>query len=135
MPDRYRFNFMVDEANKLVVVRPIGDMPAAELVDQLFDHYRALSEPWTYRRLNDFRRFEGFLDQEALTGIARRWAELTAGVTYHARVAVVSNDPLDRLRLPAVSPQFPNETICLFSDFHEAVGWRSPSLHGNKSTR
>ncbi len=22
-----------------------------------------------------------------------------------------------------MSPQFPNETICLFSDYHEAVGW------------
>jgi len=123
MRDRYRLNFIVDEAHKLVIIRPIGPMPAMEFVEKAFENYCGLHEPWTYRRVNDFRRFESFLDQPALSEIARRWAELTAGITYRARVAVVTNDPLDRIRLPAVSPQFPNETICLFSDFHEAVGW------------
>lgn len=123
MRDRYRLNFIVDEAAKLVIIRPIGDMPAMEFVEQVFDGYRGLSEPWNWRRVNDFRRFEGFLDQDALTEIARRWAELTDGITYRARVAVVTSDPLDHVRLPAISPQFPNETICLFTDYHEAVGW------------
>ncbi len=123
MHNRYRLNFIVDEASKLIIVRPIGDMPATAYIDQLFDRYRALSEPWSYRRVNDLRRFEGHLHAAALAEAARRWAELTARVTYSTRVAVVSNDLLDPIRLPAISPQFPNETICLFCDFHEAVGW------------
>ena len=123
MRGRYRLNFMVDEASKLIIVRPIGDMPAALLVDQLFDRYLGMTAPWTYRRVNDLRRFEGFFEQDALVEIARRWAALTAGVTYSTQVAVVTHDPLDRVRLPAVSPHFPNETFCLFTDFHEAVGW------------
>ena len=123
MRDRYRLNFIVDEAAKLVIIRPIGDMPAMEFVEQVFARYSTMAEPWNWRRVNDFRRFEGFLDQAALTEIARRWAELTQGITYTARVAVVTIDPLDHIRLPAVSPQFPNEIICVFSDYHEAVGW------------
>lgn len=123
MRDRYRLNFIVDEAARLVIIRPIGDMPAMEFVEQVFAHYRALHEPWNWRRVNDFRRFEGFLDQAALTEIARLWAELTQGIVYRARVAVVTHDPLDHIRLPGISPQFPNEIICLFTDYHEAVGW------------
>ena len=123
MRDRYRLNFIVDEAARLVIIRPIGDMPAMAFVEQVFERYATLSEPWTYRRVNDFRRFEGYLDQAALAEIARRWGELTRGITYRARVAVVTADPLDHIRLPAVSPQFPSETICVFADYHEAVGW------------
>ena len=123
MLKRCRLNFIVDEANKLVIVRPIGDIPTAQLVSQLFEHYHTLDKPWSWRRINDLRRFDGFFDQDTLDDIARRWAGLTAGVTYKTQVAVVTNDPLDTLRLPAASAQFPNETICLFTDFHEAVGW------------
>ena len=123
MQNRYRLNVIVDEANKLIIVRPIGDMPAMAFVAQVFERYHALSEPWSYRRVNDFRRFEGYLDDDALSEIARRWTELTAGIAYRANVAVVTADARDHIRLPAVSPQFPNETICVFTDYHEAVGW------------
>lgn len=123
MRNACRLNFIVDEAHRLVIIRPIGDMPAMDFVDQLFDGYRNLDKPWTYRRVTDMRRFEGFIDQEAIDEIARRWNEITAGVTYSAKAALVTTDPLDRARLPTVSPQFPCETICLFADFHEAVGW------------
>ncbi len=33
------------------------------------------------------------------------------------------SDRWEKLRLPEVSRQFPHETICYFSDYHEAVGW------------
>ncbi len=123
MRGRYRLNFIVDEAARLVIIRPIGDMPAMEFVEQVFDRYHAMSEPWNWRRVNDFRRFEGYLDDASLAEIARRWAELTDGIPYRANVAVVTVDPRDHIRIPAVSPQFPNETICVFTDYHEAVGW------------
>ena len=123
MRDRCRLNFIVDEAARLVIIRPIGDMPAAAFIEQVFEGYRSLSEPWNWRRVNDFRRFEGYLDDEAMAEIVRLWAELTDGVTYRANVAVVTMNPRDHIRIPAVSPQFPGETICIFTDYHEAVGW------------
>lgn len=123
MGNACRLNFIVDEAHRLVIIRPIGDMPAMDFVDQLFEGYRSLGEPWTYHRVTDMRRFEGFIDQDAIDEIVRRWNEMTAGITYSAKVALVTTDALDRARLPTVSPQFPYETICPFTDFHEAVGW------------
>lgn len=123
MRERYRLNFIVDDEHKLIVIRPIGDMPAMEFVERLFAAYEGVDRPWLYRRVNDFRRFDGFLDNDVLAEIARRWAALSGGLDYHAYVAVVTTDTLDRLRLPSVSPQFAKETICLFTDYHEAVGW------------
>lgn len=123
MGSAYRFNFFVDDDRKVIIIRPIGDMPGSVFVERLFAAYADVTAPWTYGRITDFRRFEGYLDNSDLAEIARRWVEMTVGVTYHAYVAVVSTDAVDRLRIPAVSPQFPNETICLFTDYHEAMGW------------
>ena len=123
MGSAYRFNVFVDEDRKVIITRPIGDMPGSVFVERLFDAYASVTAPWTYGRISDFRRFEGFLDNSDLAEIARRWKEMTVGIDYHAYVAVVSTDVVDRLRIPAVSPQFPNETICLFTDYHEAMGW------------
>jgi hypothetical protein len=118
-----RLTFMANPERRLIVVRPIGELSARSFIDQLFDHYATVAEPWTYNRLTDFRRFSGFLSDQNLTEIAERWRTLADGHSYHSHVAVVSFDALDRLRVPAVSPMFPNETICLFSDYHEAMGW------------
>lgn len=118
-----RLTFMANPERRLIIVRPIGDLSARAFIDELFAHYASVAEPWTYNRLTDFRRFSGFLSEQNLAEIADRWRALADGHVYHSHVAVVSFDALDRLRVPAVSPMFPNETICLFSDYHEAMGW------------
>jgi hypothetical protein len=119
----YKLVFMANADLRIIVVRPVGPMPGSDFVEQLFEAYAGVEAPWTYNRLTDFRRFNGYISQADLENIARRWKDLAAGHAYHARVAVLSEDRHDRIRVPAASPMFPNETICLFNDFHEAMGW------------
>lgn len=118
-----RFNFFCDPEKRLIIVRPIGDMPGTEFVDRLFEAYKPIDRPWTYRRLNDFRRYEGVLSKADLTAMSARWAELTGDRDFETFVAVVSHDHYVKQRMPKVSSQFPNETICLFTGYHDAIGW------------
>ena len=130
MRDDYRLNFFVDTERMMIIIRPIGNMPGPVFVEQLFAAYAKVEAPWSYARLNDFRRFTGFLDERDLIEIATRWVKLKGRVKYKAFVAVVSLDAHDRVRLPSASKRFPQETICLFTDYHEAVGWLLASDKG-----
>ncbi len=131
MAIRYRFNFIVNDDDRIIIVRPIGDIPGAMLVDLLLNAYSNVTAPWTYNRVNDFRRYEGYLEDVHLAELARRWSEWTAGISYHSHVAILPRHAFEKLRLPEISPQFPNETICFFGDYHEAVGWVLSADRGN----
>jgi len=119
----YRMNVFVDDGRKVMVLRVIGPMPVSEYADRLFEAYAGVPDVWAYARLIDLRRFEGEIGLRDVDAIAERWKAMTDDIDYHSRVAVVSADPLDAVRVPAVSPQFPKETVCHFSDFHEAMDW------------
>ena len=121
--NRARLTFMANPERRIIILRPIGDLSARDFIDRAFEHYAQIDEPWSYNRLTDVRRFTGYLSDADVAEMAARWGDLTAGHDYHAHVAVVSLDVIDRVRIPSVSPLFPNETICLFSDYHEAMGW------------
>lgn len=123
MHGRSRLSFMVSDQHQLITIRPIGALTSMSFVDQLFEAYAGLAAPWAYFRVNDLRRWEGHLDPVARSEITRRWAELTAGATYQAHVAIVTIDRTDKFRRPQPAPKFPHETVCDFTDYHEAVGW------------
>jgi hypothetical protein len=118
-----RLNFFVDSVRRTIIYRPIGPMLGPIYVASLFEAYAQVEAPWTYSRLADLRRFEGLLSEDDIQDAAKRWAVLTAGQAYKGHVAVVSLDAWDQVRIPAASKHFPNETICLFTDYHEANGW------------
>ncbi|MFT4075133.1 MAG: hypothetical protein QM647_06335 [Asticcacaulis sp.] len=118
-----RLDFFVDAVRRIIIYRPIGPMPGALYIATLFEAYRKVEAPWTYRRLADLRRYEGLLTQEDIEEAAVLWADITHGQSYHSHVAVVSLDAWDQVRIPAASKHFPNETICMFTDYHEAMGW------------
>jgi hypothetical protein len=118
-----RLNFFVDSDRRVITYRPIGPMLGPVYIASLFEAYAKLEAPWTYSRLADLRRFTGVLSEDDIQDAARRWAALTAGQNYHSHVAVVSLDAWDLVRIPVASKHFPNETICMFTDFHEANGW------------
>jgi len=123
MADVARFNFFHDPDKRLIVARPIGAMPGGDFVDKLFEAYRTIERPWTYHRLNDFRRYEGVLSNTDLARMSHLWSELTGDHDYETYVAVVSYDYQVQQRMPKVSPQFPKETICLFTGYHDAINW------------
>jgi hypothetical protein len=119
----FRFTFMANPDKRVIVVRPIGDMPADLFMERLFESYATVTMPWTYNRLLDLRRFDGHLRKADYDAIAARWQAITAGRDYEAYVAIVGFDAFDDLRIPHPAPNLPNEVICHFSDFHEAMGW------------
>ena len=123
MTAAWRFSFLVDQDNKLLVVRPIGSVPSADFADKVVSAYGSLEEPWRFNRIIDMRRLVGYIDDQDRGRIAKRWAEITTGVTYTAKVAMLAADRFEKLRLPEICRDFPNETICFFTNYNEAVGW------------
>lgn len=123
MPERVRLNFHLDDRLRLIVIRPIGNFSSTIFTERSFEAFRSVASPWLYNRVYDFRRYDIRLSMDDVRKIAKQWADLTAGQDYHANVAVVSNAPDDKLRLPSNFNLFPHETICHFADFHQGVGW------------
>src|SRR3569623_2532866 len=118
-----RFQHFIYQDGKVIVMRIIGAMAHADVVERLFAVYDAIPEPWTWQRIIDLRRIEGVLTFADIEDEARRWAQYTEGRTYRSKYAVVSTDPLEKARVPAAIPLFPNEIVCHFSDYHEALKW------------
>ncbi len=123
MRDDYRLNFFTDHDRKIMIFRVIGPMPGEEFVERLFESYATVEAPWSFHRVMDFRRFEGLVDYAFIEEIARRWSALCAGRGVRTKVALLSADPLDKARITAAAPMFPNETILYFTDYQEAMAW------------
>ena len=123
MTEPFRFYTFIDDEHSFFVIRPIGELPGPEHAARVIAFYRSLDRPWRYNRLIDFRRHAAYVSDADRGAIAEAWAEITRGVDYHARVAIVARDAWEKLRLPQMAQDFPNETICFFSDYHEAAGW------------
>jgi hypothetical protein len=119
----YRFKVFVDHERRVLTVRVIGLMPSAEFVDRLFEAYGRIDQPWTYNRIMDFRRFDGQISEDYIEEMGRRWHAIVPPGTARSKLAVVSCNPLDKARVPSVSPLVPSRAICHFSDFHSAVRW------------
>jgi hypothetical protein len=123
MDPNCRSNIYVDAARKIIIVRPIGPLSASEFIAEVFRACAKIEAPWEYSRLNDFRRLETTFTEDEVQEMAARWAEITQGHSYPTRVAIVRLDAWNEARLPNFSPLFPNDTLCAFTDYHEAMGW------------
>lgn len=123
MENGARLLCFVNEADQVIIIRAIGDITPAEFVDLVFEKLSALPAPWTYSRLFDVRRWSHRLDQDTVRALAHRWAKLTEGQIFHARISVVTFDPGTHFRSAVASEHFPDETVCYFDDYHEAIGW------------
>ena len=129
MAQKSRFTFHIDEQHRFMVVRPIGEMTGPVMAARVVEAYRSVDTPWRYNRIVDLRRYQGYVAKEDRALIASAWADITKGIEYRARVAMVVRDSFEKLRLPELSEQFPHETICYFLDYHEAVGWVMAADH------
>jgi hypothetical protein len=54
---------------------------------------------------------------------ARRWTELTNGNPQPAFAAIVMLEPDETVRTSRASHFLPHDTVCRFTDYHEAVHW------------
>lgn len=123
MNKAYRFNFYVDADHRVLVVRPIGAMPAHEFLDRLFESYGTIAEPWTYNRVMDFRRFRGLLSSADIMEMGRRWMAMVPSDCKCTRLAIVGSGLSCDTGGPTVSPHVPNRLICHFNDYHLARDW------------
>jgi len=118
-----RVQCFVDDDQQVIILRVIGDVPPDIFVDLVFEKLSGVREPWTYARLFDVRRWDHRFGADTVKSLARRWAALTEGHIYHARVAVTTFDHGTHFREAAASEHFPDETVCYFDNYHEAMGW------------
>jgi hypothetical protein len=123
MHEDYRLFFSKDERHGLIVIRPIGALPPDLFIDRLFENLACIEKPWAYRRVHDYRRYLEKIDDRAEQVFARRWRDLTKGVTYEGQIAIVTYEAGVELCRPRPSPLFSHETVCCFTDYHEAIGW------------
>lgn len=123
MTEQFRFNRFVDKARGYIVIRPIGYLSGAEYIERTLEFYRSLGTPWVYNRIIDMRRYEGVVTSQNRADLAAAWGEITSGVDYRTHVAMVMQDPRETLHNSSVSAECPSETVCVFCDYHQAVGW------------
>ena len=121
--NKYRFGVDTIKGTNIVVVRLIGAMPSTLFVDRLFDFYRKIGKPWLYKRLFDFRKFDGFIDYSDIEHLARKWAYLTRNESYSSKVAFVSHTVLDRVRVSTIAPLFPSDILRAFPAIDLALDW------------
>jgi hypothetical protein len=123
----FRLVFLVDKPNDLMIIRPVGRATGAEFIEKLFEAYQSVEAVWRYKRIHDHRRFDGLMTQFDYEENGRRWAAMTNGHAEPAFAAIVMLEPDETVRIARPSHFLPNETVCRFTDYHEAVGWLKAS--------
>ncbi len=123
MGNQNRISHFVDDANSVLVLRLVGAVPCDLFVEKL-RALRAQGEvARIHNRLIDLRHFTGHLDFSGIETYATERSKAIATSTPSSFVAIVSADPLDRARLPTVRALFPNDSLCHFFDYDEALDW------------
>ncbi|MFT4077493.1 MAG: hypothetical protein QM647_18345 [Asticcacaulis sp.] len=119
----FRLVFLVDRDTDLLVIRPIGRATGQQFLEKLFEAYHAVEAVWRYKRVHDHRRFDGFMTTFDYEENARRWIALTDGNPLPAFAAIVMLEPDETVRIARPSHFLPHETVCRFTDYHEAGHW------------
>lgn len=122
---RPRLSFNIDEPQKLVLIRYVGDLPGDEIMETITANLEAMEAPWLYDMVFDMRRFEGFVPFEALSGLAQSWAKIAKGRDEGRKVAIISEDPLIQARFSAYQQNFPTRRFRVFREYGEASAWIS----------
>ncbi|MFT4075607.1 MAG: hypothetical protein QM647_08735 [Asticcacaulis sp.] len=117
------FRLTVDEPQKLITMRFKGAQSSHYYTDRIIKAYNEIHQPWTYRRLMDYRYCETNLSFTDLERLGANWTELTRGLDVHHYVAILAGDALTRVRPATYSHLFPNQDIRGFSNLHDALGW------------
>lgn len=120
---RARVTFSIDEANRTLVFRYIGDLTGDQLYAQIINHIHTVEAPWHYDFLVDARRLEGVIRASDTEAFGRWWAECAQGRDAGRRIAVVSSDPLIHARKGLRDAIFPRRTSGVFDTMDEAQEW------------
>ncbi len=134
MPGAFHINTQVHEDSRLIVFTIKGEIDSAALIQDWMKTFSALDRPWRYDRLYDYRRSEGLVDFDELTRFAKWWSDLTQGIEYACKIAVIVNNPLDQIRVNLVAKLFPYEERQAFESRGDAMRWLEDSVAKDRQT-
>lgn len=120
---RARVTFSIDEANKTLLLRYIGNLSGDQLYGQVLDHIRTVENPWLYDFVVDARRLQGVIRASDTETFGRQWAQLAQGRDIGRRVVVVSEDPLIHARKTLRDAIFPHRISGVFHTMEAAMEW------------
>jgi len=120
MPDSLSLSYTLDEQRLRLYVTVRGAYTSRTLLIALFECYRNIENAMTYDRVIDIRRGDGFFSLEDIKSIS---SALPSQTHTSARVAFISNDPLDRPRLNGLSDMLSVSRYRSFETINEADQW------------
>ena len=120
---RPRISHDIDEANRLIIIRYLGDPEGASIVDTLLQHWTAMERPWDYDSVFDLRRFDGVLQAQELERLGKGWHQIAKSRDLGHMTAIISSDPLIRARQSVLAQIFPLRTMAVFDTFDEGLEW------------
>lgn len=126
---RSHLNISIFPDERHILLRPKGELSGTEIGESSLARILEMPDAFTYDRLLDLRRFDGASMSSELAAFGQTWRETAAGRDAGTRTAIVSTDPLFRVRLSFYREQFPEREIEVFSTFDEALDWLKSTRH------
>jgi len=120
---RPRISLDTDEANKILIVRYLGNPEGPSIVDTLLERWAVMDRVWEYDSVFDLRRFDGMLQPPDLERLGVGWHGIAKGRDLGHMTAIISSDPLIHARQSVLAQLFPVRTMAVFETFDEGLDW------------
>jgi hypothetical protein len=123
MLGRSRLHIRVDEENRILVFRLIGDLEGEEVTDRLLEVFNSLDRPWEYHHLIDLRHFMNVIPFGELEKLGVEWKALCKGHSFPMKSAIITSDIFTIKRLSHTAKLFPDATAQAFATLDEGLDW------------
>ncbi|MDI7774661.1 hypothetical protein [Asticcacaulis sp. EMRT-3] len=123
MTSHDRVSLSLDEDHRILTLRYIGGLGGDVLYAQLLEQFHRISAPWSYDILVDTRRYDGVILASHTEAFGQQWADLAQGRDQGRLMAIITTDPLIRVRKGLRTTIFPNHISEVFATFDEGLDW------------
>ena len=120
---RSRISLLMDEAQRLFIVRYFGDIEGGEINDNLMEQLSHVEGAWTYDSVIDMRRYEGTVRVGEIEALGQAWALFAQGRDRGCFTAIISSDTLVRARRKVTQAFFPTRNLEYFANFDQGLEW------------
>ncbi len=120
---RSRLTVSVDQANRILTVRYIGDIDGDGVNDSMLAQLSQIDRPWEYDSIMDLRRHDGLIVASEIEDLGLRWALMAKGRDEGCLTAIISEDPLVNARLSQSQAVFPHRVMACFARLEEGIDW------------
>lgn len=120
--------FTMDALKRRLIFRYTHVREGENALIEVGQTFQTVDKPWEYHVLLDMRRYNLILDLSQVQQFAEYWANFMQGRDQGRRVAIVSTDPVVRLRMSEYGRIFPTRIFALFETFDEGLDWLGTPL-------